>query len=178
MPNTSFYLHSLTKLHLSPQGWWGSSICNPWNSSLMRMDTSPCCCWGLGAGFMLIALGASAVYKPSAQVSVLQWQWREVVTCSPALPDLCSSIRLGSIAPCKHTFLVTGSVSKACVCSAGLCSPEFQYSASRIVAAETFSSEPRFPFHLFSPGISSICACTSLALIIKAFSNSEAVGRS
>lgn len=108
----------------------------------MRMDTSPWCQQSLGAGFMLIVLGASAVYKlSSAEVVVLYWQWREANILSPVLPDLCSFIRLRGMALCKHAFLVVGSVSKAYVCSAGLCSPEFQYSASRIVAAETFSSE-------------------------------------
>lgn len=81
----------------------------------MGMDTSPWCCWGLGAGFMLIALGASAVYKPSAQVTVLYWQWREANTFSPLSPDLCSFIRLRGTALWKHTFLVAGSVSKAFV---------------------------------------------------------------
>lgn len=47
---------------------------------------------------------------------------------------------------------------------AGLCSPEFQYSASRLVAAETFSPESLFPFHPFSPGVGSSCAHASFAL--------------
>lgn len=79
----------------------------------------------------------------------------------------------------KHTFLVVGSVSKAYVCSAGLCSPEFQYSASRVVAAETFNSESWFPFHLFfSLNKLNLCPYLTCTHVIKDFSHSEAVGRS